>query len=149
MQTRSPQGNFRAFGETLFGRKADALVREAVLEPGARECTAIVLMPSFVPYCDFDVRTNWYQLDRPTHSDISMKETLKLSRKITCMRNSRAKCSKCTSVYRDARLIACCGESNNLSGSCHCNRIELRFRTKIRLVDSSCSIMVCPTLDLN
>ena len=104
IQTRKPQGNLRAFGESLLGRGADANWREASLEPGMRECTAIVLMPSFVPYCDFDIRTNWFQIDKPTHSDVSMKETMKLSRSVTRMRNARALCAQCEHLYRPGEI---------------------------------------------
>lgn len=100
VQTHRSQGNIRAFGETLFGRGPDANWKEAMLEPGMRECTAIVLMPSFVPYCDFDVRTNWFQINKPTHTDMSMKETMKLSRAVTQMRAAAADCQQCAHLYR-------------------------------------------------
>lgn len=104
IQTRKSQGNIRALGETMFGRGADANWREAVLEPGMRECTAIVLMPSFIPYCDFDTRTNWFQINKPTHTDVSMKETMKLSRAVTRMRDARTTCTQCEHLYRPGDL---------------------------------------------
>jgi len=58
-------------------------------------------MPSFVPYADFDVRTNWYKLTNPKNSVLTMKEAVRLSRAVTAMRNSRAQCSECAYLYRD------------------------------------------------
>jgi len=104
VQPRQSRSNLKAFAETAFGRRSDANWNEAILEPGIRECTAIVLMPSFVPYCDFDVRTNWFQLARPTHTDMTMKETMKLSRTVTKMRAARSRCVECSHLYRPGDL---------------------------------------------
>jgi len=107
VQTRAGQGNLAAFGETLFGRGADANIREALIEPGMRECSAIVLMPSFVPYCDFEIATSWHRLDNPRSKDLSNHQTLKLSRSIRYMKQCSLDCASCTHLYRD-------GESERL-----------------------------------
>ena len=104
VQTRKTTSNLRAFGESLVGRGPDANLKDSVLEPGARECTAIVLMPSFVPYCDFDIRTNWFQMKYPTHTDVSMQQTMKLSRSVTAMRNAREMCVQCSHLYRPGEI---------------------------------------------
>ncbi len=104
-QTPPMPGTFKAFGETLLGgptRDADMSQRE--LESGIRECTAIVVMPSFVPYATFDVRTNWYKLTDPKCTEISMRETMELSRGITAMRSSAAQCAQCAHLYRDGEV---------------------------------------------
>ncbi len=101
IQTHKSQSTVRAFGETVFGRGPDANLREAALEPGMRECTAIVLMPSFVPYCDFDVRSNWFRLDNPRASDLSMHQSMQLSRSIRAMQDCSAQCIECAHLYRD------------------------------------------------
>jgi hypothetical protein len=74
------------------------------LESGLRECTAIVVMPSFVPYATFDVRTNWYKLTDPKCTEMSMRETMELSRAITSMRNSAAQCAQCAHLYREGEV---------------------------------------------
>lgn len=101
IQTHKGQSTVRAFGETVFGRLPDANLREAAIEPGMRECTAIVLMPSFVPYCDFDVRSNWFRLDNPRAADLSMHQSMKLSRSIKSMQDCSAQCAACAHLYRD------------------------------------------------
>ena len=74
------------------------------LEPGTRECVAIVLMPSFVPYCDFTTRTNWFRLTNPKNSALTMKHTMRLSKAITAMRHSKAQCAKCAHCYRPGEI---------------------------------------------
>ena len=104
-QTPPTPGTLKAFSETLLGgptRDADMCQRE--LESGIRECTAIVVMPSFVPYATFDVRTNWYRLTDPKCTEISMRETMELSRAITAMKNSAAQCSRCAHLYREGEV---------------------------------------------
>jgi hypothetical protein len=105
IQSPPPVGQLRAFGQTLIGgpsRDADLAQRE--LEPGTRECVALVLMPSFVPYCDFDVRTDWYSLTNPRQTELSMRDTMRLSRSVTAMRNSAAICSQCQHLYRPGEV---------------------------------------------
>jgi hypothetical protein len=48
--------------QLLGGPGPDAVLRKRRLEPGPRECVAIVLMPSFVPYLTCDSVSNWYPL---------------------------------------------------------------------------------------
>jgi hypothetical protein len=104
-QTPPTPGNLVAFGQTLFGgpsRDSDLSHRE--LESGIRECTAIVVMPSFVPYATFDVRTNWFKLTDPKCTEISMQDTVRLSRSIQAMRTNAAMCVQCAHLYRDGEV---------------------------------------------
>ncbi|NLS92640.1 MAG: hypothetical protein GXX96_10830 [Planctomycetaceae bacterium] len=104
-QTPPTPGTLKAFGETLLGGPTrDADMRQRELESGIRECTAIVVMPSFVPYATFDVRTNWYKLTNPKCTEISMRETMELSRAITAMKNSAAQCARCAHLYREGEV---------------------------------------------
>ena len=109
-QTPATKGNLQAFTETLCGTanstKADLAGRR--LEPGMRECTAMIVMPSFVPSITLDVRTNWFSLTDPRSTEQGMRETLKLSRSVKAMQQSAATCARCAGAYRDgdvARLL--------------------------------------------
>jgi hypothetical protein len=105
VQTPPPPGNVVAFGQTLFGGPSrDWDLSQRQIEPGMRECVAIVLMPSFVPYCDFDIRTDWFKLKNPKNSELSMRDTLELSRSIRAMQDSAAQCSACQHLYRDGEV---------------------------------------------
>jgi len=108
-QSPPTRNNIAAFADTLIGsnsQKRDLADRR--LEPGIRECTAIIVMPSFVPYVTFDVRTNWFSLNHPQQTDQNMRRTLELSRSVKAMQNSAAHCAQCAGLYRDgevARLL--------------------------------------------
>lgn len=110
VQPPPTKGNLQTFAETLYGTgnslRADLAGRR--LEPGMRECTAMIVMPSFVPGVTLDVRTNWFSLVNPRTTEQGMRETLKLSRSIKSMQQSAALCARCAGAYRDgdvARLM--------------------------------------------
>ena len=97
-------GTLGAIKETICGVGRDDDLRKRQLEPGMRECVAIVLMPSFVPYADFDIRTNWFKLTNPKNAALTMKHTMRLSKAITAMRRSKAQCAKCAHCYRPGEI---------------------------------------------
>jgi hypothetical protein len=104
-QTPPIKGTLATLGESLLGGPTrDQDIRQRQLEPGMRECTAIVVMPSFVPYATFDVRTNWYKLTNPKCTEISMRDTMRLSRAITAMKNCTAQCIRCAHLYREGEV---------------------------------------------
>jgi hypothetical protein len=109
VQSPPTRNNLATFTETLVGSNSTTRdLAERRIEPGMRECTAIVVMPSFVPYVTFDVRTNWFSLTHPKQTDQSMRQTLALSRSVKAMQQSAAMCSRCAGAYRDgdvARLL--------------------------------------------
>jgi len=94
-------GHFTAFTkDMLFGRTRDYDLRKRRIEPGTRECTAIVIMPSFVPYVVFDMRTNWFRLDNPSRRRLDVKDGVELSRDITEMRQLAVACAEDAHLYR-------------------------------------------------
>lgn len=104
-QTPPIRGNLVTFGETLFGgptRNQELAQRQ--LEPGVRECTAIMVMPSFVPYAIFDTRTNWFKLTNPGSTVVSMHATMKYSRAIKSMETAEERCIQCRHLYRDGEV---------------------------------------------
>lgn len=86
--------------QSIGGVDRDCDLCHRQIEPGMRECVAIVLMPSFVPYADFTVRSNWFKLTNPRNAALTMKDTMMLSKAITAMRHSRAQCAQCAHCYR-------------------------------------------------
>jgi hypothetical protein len=96
------RSNLAAFGETLIGGPTtDQDLRSTRLEPGMRECVAIVVMPSFVPYVTFDTRANWFGLTNPQKVELTMHETMRLSRTYKAVRDG-ARCLKDQDCYRPA-----------------------------------------------
>ena len=105
IQSPPTQNNLTAFRDTLIGtnsRKQD--LSQRFLEPGMRECTAMIVMPSFVPYVTFDIRTNWFSLTNPKATDQSMRQAMKLSRSVKSMQQSAAMCAQNAGAYRDGEV---------------------------------------------
>lgn len=67
VQTPPFEGNLTVVMRDLLvgGPDKDAMLRRQRLEPGMRECTAIMVMPSFIKHVKFDTRSDWFKL---THS---------------------------------------------------------------------------------
>jgi hypothetical protein len=96
------RSNLAAFRETLVGGPTtDQDLRSTRLEPGMRECVAIVVMPSFVPYVTFDTRANWFGLTNPQKVELTMHETMRLSRTYKAVRDG-ARCLADQDCYRPA-----------------------------------------------
>jgi hypothetical protein len=70
------------------GPNRKQLLRQRQLEPGIRECVAIVLMPSFVPYADLDASSNWFALDNPRRKLMNSQRAIRLGEELKCIRNS-------------------------------------------------------------
>jgi hypothetical protein len=91
IQPPPTRGNLVTLAETVCGTSStprDLASRR--LEPGMRECTAIIVMPSFVPFITFDVQTNWFSLTHPKATEQSMRQALRLSRSVTSIQRTAA-----------------------------------------------------------
>lgn len=104
VQALDQPGAIGTVWQSFRGTPRDRDVCHRQIEPGMRECVAIVLMPSFVPYADFNVHSNWFRLHNPKNAALTMKDTVKLSRAVTSMRKSKAQCSQCAHLYRDGEV---------------------------------------------
>jgi hypothetical protein len=109
VQTPPTRGTLATLTETVCGPAAEADLAQRKLEPGSRECTALVVMPSFVPTLVLDVRTTWFALTHPATTAQSMRRTMELSRAVQSLRRDEAACARCAHLYRPgevARLLA-------------------------------------------
>ena len=89
-QTPPNQGQcVGVLGIVAGGPTTDQDMRERQLEPMQRECVAIVVMPSFVPYVTFESRSRFFRLTDPKCTEISMRQTMLLSRSIKAMQQMR------------------------------------------------------------
>lgn len=82
-QTPRIPSNLQVLTRDLLGGAAfntEQELRERRLEPGQRECVALVIMPSFVPYAELNVSSSWFALANPKHKNHSTHETIKLSK---------------------------------------------------------------------
>jgi hypothetical protein len=80
------------FRDLLWGGPSrNALLRQRRLEPGIRECVAVVIMPSFVPYATMNISSSWFQLTNPKQKLMDSSDAMKLSQRVksieTCAPN--------------------------------------------------------------
>jgi hypothetical protein len=105
-QVPAVEGNARVlFRDLIVGGPTDRqLERGYEIEPGMRECTAIVLMPSFVPFVTLEARGNWFKLVRPGRTGTSIQDDVHMSRAIKQMQNQAIECVRCSHLYRHGQV---------------------------------------------
>lgn len=84
-QTPDIPGTLEVVGRDLLGGRPfnrDQELRERRLEPGQRECMALVIMPSFVPFAEVHISSSWFSLADPKHKNASTHDNVKMSRMI-------------------------------------------------------------------
>ena len=105
IQPPPTRGNLATLTDTLCGTSSTTRdLASRRLEPGMRECTAIVVMPSFVPFVTFDVRTNWFSLTHPKVADPSMRQAMLLSRSVKSMQHTAASFCSSGDACRDGEM---------------------------------------------
>lgn len=105
-QTPPVEGNLTVlFRDLVMGGPTDRqLEHSEEIEPGMRECVAVVLMPSFVPYMTIDTRGNWFKLTNPGQTAVSVTETVEFSRSIRSMQDSAMQCVQFSHLYRNGEV---------------------------------------------
>ena len=105
VQTPPTRGTLATLGETVCGGpSSDADLAQRQLEPGQRECAAIIVMPAFVPWITLDVRTSWFSLTHPKQIDPGISQTLTLSRAVQSMRTTAHACGRCAGPHASGSL---------------------------------------------
>lgn len=104
-QTPDTDSNFTVIMRDQFigGPSKNALLRQRRLEAGPRECVAIVVMPSFVPYLTCDSVSNWFALANPKHKEFDLKDTLRVSRSVKTLQVN-GPCVQDAECYRSTEL---------------------------------------------
>src|SRR5262249_55647425 len=89
-QNPPSQSNFGTLTSTLIygGPKPTHRLRKRKIEPGQRELTAVIIMPSFLPTLRVEASGNWFRLDDPEHLVISTKRMLEEGRKVQEVRQA-------------------------------------------------------------
>jgi hypothetical protein len=109
VQTPPIPGNVEVlFRDLLIGRQGPGYdLRYRRLEPGPRECVALVVMPSFVPQLTVEVSANWFKLTDPKCKELNSAQAMRLSKRVQALRGEVA--GACDAgQYRpgDAALLA-------------------------------------------
>ena len=78
---RTPTATSKSSSRICFAvdQTASNSCANGMLEPGIRECVAIVIMPSFVPYADMSASSNWFALDNPHRKLLNSTTAVRLS----------------------------------------------------------------------
>ena len=106
VQTPGIQSNTTvAFRDLMVGGPSkDALRKQWELEPGMRECVALVVMPSFIDHMRFDVRGNYFKLCSPDRTRASVKCDVRWSERIRTMQNYVEAVVGEQDLYRDGEI---------------------------------------------
>src|SRR5262249_34116778 len=109
VQTPPVPGNLETVFRDLLvgGQGAGYYLRRRRLEPGLRECVALVVMPSFVPQLSVEVCANWFKPADPKCKERTAAQAMRLSKRVQTLRGQAA--GACDAdCYRpgDAGLLA-------------------------------------------
>ncbi|HUT92174.1 MAG TPA: hypothetical protein VMY37_21955 [Thermoguttaceae bacterium] len=100
LQTPPTVNGVTAFMETLLGGPTSRqLMQRRQLEPGTRECVAVMVLPSFVPYVQLDTRASWFSLNNPRNKELTVNEAMEISRTYQSVRNAMG-CMCDSGAYR-------------------------------------------------
>ena len=101
-QTPDVDNNLTVFfrDQLWGGPNKNVFLHQRRLEPGIRECYAVVIMPSFVPYADLNVSTNWFSLINPQRKELTTQYAVRLSNQVKAIENY-APCVVDRESYRD------------------------------------------------
>jgi hypothetical protein len=104
VQPPPTRGTLATLGETLRGGPTtDGDLMQRQLEPGMRECSAIIVMPSFVPHVRFDTQSRWFSLVHPRAVVPDARESVRLARSVEAIRRVGDCCQGCRG---DAAMVA-------------------------------------------
>jgi hypothetical protein len=104
-QTPDIESNATVFFRDMLigGPKKNALLRQRRLEPGIRECVAVVMMPSFVPYADLSVNSNWFALTNPKRKLMDAECAMRMSKAVKMIETCGPQVAD-AACYRDGDL---------------------------------------------
>lgn len=113
VQTPEFESNHQVLWRDLLigGPDRDDLRSQWELEPGMRECVAIVLMPSFITHVRFDCRGHFFPLTcehlglrNPSDARTSHYDAVSMSRMVRQMQNCAACAVQESHLYRDGEV---------------------------------------------
>ncbi len=125
-QTPDVESNATVFFRDLLvgGPNKNQLLKQRRLEPGVRECYAVVIMPSFVPYAVLNVSSNWFSLIDPSKKQLNSTNAMQLS-------NCAKTISNCSQYIADGH----CYRDGDLQGLFEkARQLETRFPLKSTMV---------------
>ncbi len=89
--------------QSIGGPNKKEEMHQQRLEPGMRECVAIVVMPSFVPYVTCETTANWFKLTNPKCKEFNTADAIRLGRVVKSVQSCSPKIIN-ADCYRDGDL---------------------------------------------
>jgi len=88
-QTPDIESNAKVFlrDQLIGGPNRNALLQQRRLEPGMRECVALVMMPSFVPHATLNVSSGWFKLTNPECRELDSTKAMQLSQQVRAIQD--------------------------------------------------------------
>ena len=116
-QTMPTQTNFTVLfrDQIIGGPTTNAVLRQRRLEPGPRECVALVIMPSFVPYVNIDSVSNWFRLPDPKCKVLDHTQAVALSKTVRTLERCEHTVTD-AECYRDGELKRLQARVHQLAG---------------------------------
>jgi hypothetical protein len=129
-QTPDTPSNAEAlFRDQLIGGPSrNQLLRERRLEPGPRECVAVVMMPAFLPYVSVESTSNWFNLANPKHKALDHSAAMKLSRTVKTLQMN-GPCIKDSERYRSQDLQIMTGRIGQLENRLPTQTMQVQIPT--------------------
>jgi hypothetical protein len=105
LQTPEFESNFTSLfrDQLIGGPNRNMEMRQLRLEPGMRECVAIVMMPSFVPYVHCSSSSNWFKLTNPKRKEFDLAYTVRMGRIVKSVQTCSTHVQN-ADCYRDGDL---------------------------------------------
>ena len=106
VQTPPIESNSKVIFRDLLrgGPSNDALLRLRQIEPGARECIALVVAPAFLRQLILDVNGDWQGLTNSKKGKPSNETAVRLGREIQCIRELANACEVDAHLHRDGEV---------------------------------------------
>ena len=85
----------------LNGRLPDPVGNDQSIEPGQRECTALIEMPNFIPKIEFVTVANWFRTSEVGDGQRSeLEKAAVLARKLDAAENALDRAARSASIDR-------------------------------------------------
>jgi len=94
----------KAIHQMFHGINRDSVLDDQRIEPGSRECLALVVAPSFLRQLIVDVHSDWFPLTNPKKTRMTTSKAVDLSADIRQMQACAEMCVSDAGRYRDGEV---------------------------------------------
>jgi hypothetical protein len=127
LQTRARDGRLMTDVALLLqGRFPDPTGLEQSIEPGQRECTALIVMPNFVPKIEFITVANWFRTSQQGDGQKSeLEKSSTLARKVDAVENTLNR-ARIEEQYRPEEYQIALERLNQIKSMMPTQRLQVR-----------------------